>query len=625
VHKSHKRIYAVIFILLLVAACSSPKEGPEDYSMCSSCHTGIEAISTNHQFDCKTCHLTPQNRAKHPLRSHDIVVRNPSDPAYVTLFCGRCHEKEIERVKRSLHATMAGIINQTRFLWGAQKSASPPIYSANATLKPLPEPSSYPDNTKKLVDDFLRRKCLRCHIATTGASSPGLYRASGCAACHVVYNNDGRYVGKDPSIDKTKSGYPARHTFTAVIPNYQCLHCHNQNHVGADYEGFFEHDHDRFYRSPIINGSLPARPYGIDHHRLAKDIHSEKGLWCIDCHTRDDIMGDGNIYAHELDVPMRTCGDCHGSYDSGTPNSSVKAVRLETDQEARATAEGGPTAISTEDNSTQGKNIGGRREAVSLTPSSKVFLKSGSDKYYFQSKTGQKHALKPFSKETPSHNPEWHSRIRCSACHAQWSYQDYGLSVIRQDAGDLSRWRRLTVQGDPYLEKNLERNLKNPGQGPPVSKDWLTGKPKPGIWLVGWRFRRWEFMPLGLDHKNQYAILRPLYQYMISYVDRWEGVVLDSVIPERGDGKGKGWAFMPYVPHTISPKGRKCDACHLNKTAAGLGIFEQGTMDTELTIPSPPAVSSMRLLSEKEQKDLLSYSEAFQAGWFLEQTGTTTR
>jgi len=525
---------------------------------------------------------------------------------------------------------MAGIINQTRFLWGAQKAASPPIYSANATLKPLPESSPYPDHPKKLVDDFLRKKCLRCHISTTGTRGPGLYRASGCAACHVVYNNDGRYMGKDAAIDKTKPGYPAKHTFTTMIPNLQCLHCHNQNHVGADYEGFFEHDYDRFYRSPIINGRPPARLYGIDHHRLAKDIHSERGLWCIDCHTKNDVMGDGYIYAHELDVPMRTCGDCHGSYDSGTPDSALEAVQSITVQGVRETAEsaaGGPTAIFTKDKSTPGKGIGGRRvrRRRTLTPSSKVFLKSGSDKYYFQSKTGQEHALKPFSKKTPSHNPEWHSRVRCSACHAQWSYQDYGMSVIRQDAGDLSRWRRLTVQGDPYLEKTLESHSKSPRQGPLVSKDWLTGKPKPGIWLVGWRFRRWEFMPLGLDQNNKYAILRPLYQYMISYIDRWEGVVLDSVIPERGDGTGKGWAFMPYVPHTISPTGRKCDACHLNKTAAGLGIFEESTMDTKLTIPSPPAVGSMRLLNEKEQKDLLGYSGSFQAGWFFDQIRPTTR
>ena len=549
---NYKKIYAaVIFFFLLLASCSKPKPEPEDYSNCLRCHSGIESISVNHQFDCNACHLRPENRLENPLESHNAIVRNPSDPTQAKLFCGKCHAEEIKTVEMSLHATMAGIINQTRFLWGAQKAASPPIYSANNALKPLPESSSYPDQPQKLVDDFLRKKCLRCHISTAGAKDTGLYRASGCAACHMIYNNDGKYTGKDPCIDKTKPGYPATHTFTIRIPNFQCLHCHNQNHVGADYEGFFEHDYDRFYQSSVnqssvnqssvnqssvIGGSPSDRLYGINHHRLTKDIHAEKGLWCIDCHTKDDIMGNGNIYACQIKVPKQKCTDCH----------------------------------------------------------------------------------KGFDRTTLSHNYKWHGRVRCSTCHAQWSYQDYGFSVIRQDAGNLGRWRRLTVQGDPYLEKTIERHLKNQEHMLLASKDWLNGKQEPGIWCVGWRFRRWEFMPLGLDHNNKYTILRPLHQYLVSYVDRWENVVLDSIIPQRGDGSGKGWAFMPYVPHTISPVGRKCDACHLNRTAAGLGIFEEITTDTELVIPAPPAIDSMRLLSEKEQKNLMKRPGIYQEGWLLE-------
>ena len=134
----------------------------------------------------------------------------------------------------------------------------------------------------------------------------------------------------------------------------------------------------------------------------------------------------------------------------------------------------------------------------------------------------------------------------------------------------------------------------------------------PGIWSMGWRFRRWEWMPLGVDDKGKYAILRPLYQYLISYVDKSGNVILDSVAPRRGDGTGRGWSFMPYVPHTIGPVGRQCNACHRNRMAAGLGVHEELTTDNALTIPSPPCISPMRLLDSEERKNLLTHQKMAQ-------------
>jgi hypothetical protein len=70
---------------------------------------------------------------------------------------------------------------------------------------------------------------------------PGDYRASGCSACHVIYANDrdpghsGAYAAfghsgtsatADPTVDKTQSGHPIKHTFTRSIPSSQCMVCH---------------------------------------------------------------------------------------------------------------------------------------------------------------------------------------------------------------------------------------------------------------------------------------------------------------------------------------------------------------------------------------------------------------
>ena len=223
----------VLALPFLSISASEENLRKSDFRDCMSCHEGIAAISPNHPFACATCHLHPKDRHNKPFTSHQDILRNPSDPETVRQLCLPCHRKEISTLEYSLHWSMAGVINQTRFLWGAQGTAAPAVYGVKGPLKPLPDPDFSPDPKKpeNLVDDFLRRRCLRCHIHTRGPGGTGLYRATGCAACHMHYSNDGRYQGKDPAISKSKTGYPTRHTWTRQIPNEQCLHCHHQNHV----------------------------------------------------------------------------------------------------------------------------------------------------------------------------------------------------------------------------------------------------------------------------------------------------------------------------------------------------------------------------------------------------------
>ncbi len=540
----------------------------ENFKNCATCHKGIEAIGPEHAFACVRCHLHPEDRNLALLDSHRRIVRNPSDPKTVRLFCLPCHREEISSLERSLHWTMAGVINQTRYLWGAQKTASPALYGIDAPLLPLPEPeiADTSKTTADLVDDFLRRRCLRCHLHSRGPGGPGLYRATGCAACHMPYHDDGRYRGEDEAVSKSKPGYPVRHVFTHFIPNDQCLHCHHQNHVGADYEGLFEHDYNDAFRSPLVRGRPIPETHGLNYHHLARDVHAEKGLLCIDCHTKKEIMGDGNLYSYQMEVPKRSCEACHGGFDRPLPDPTISGIT---------------------------KRSGGF-----------VFLSKNKN---------QKHPLPLFDETSTSHHISAHRRVRCSACHGQWSYQDYGLSVMREKMIADYKWIDKTVQGDPAIEKELKRHSEKEVVGYPVSTDWVSGRINPGIWSLGWRFRRWSPMPLGVDQTGRFAVLRPRYQYLVSAVDRNGTVVLDSAIPERGDGSGRGWAFMPYVPHTIAPFGRACLSCHKNRLAAGLPPQDGNpTVDTRLMMPSPPAVKTMRLLNDEERKKLFEPGSAWQ-------------
>ncbi len=266
---------------------------------CLTCHSGIENISKSHNFSCTACH-NGNSTARSLPKAHTGLIRNPSSPEFVDVKCGKCHEKEVEKLKNSLHSTVAKLIAITRFIFGAQKTPEY-LYGAieSKTLSLIPEPTDHPESPASIVDDLLRRKCLRCHVNTEGVKAPGFYRASGCAACHVFYDNDGIYKGKD-RIMRGRIGYAAYHRFTKDVPDIQCMHCHNGNRVGADYHGLFEHDYDKSYRSPY-----PSRVvYGIDFHYLREDLHARSGLQCVDCHK--GVMEDKKV----------KCESCHGGFES---------------------------------------------------------------------------------------------------------------------------------------------------------------------------------------------------------------------------------------------------------------------------------------------------------------------
>jgi hypothetical protein len=558
-------------LMLSLAACGGPPVRTEDFTDCLKCHQGVEAISENHPFECAGCHVGGRDPAEGRLTDHGKIVKNPSAPDQWSRFCLPCHREEIDRVDRSLHGTVAGIINQTRYLWGAQASADPPLFGLGGALSPLPlpDPLVYPESSADLVDDFLRRRCLRCHLHDRGSGGMGLYRSTGCAACHVLYGDDGLYEGRDRAISRDRPGRPASHRFTKRIPDGQCLHCHNGNRVGADYEGRFEADFSDTYRYGGWATRGKSVKYGLPSHRLRKDVHAEKGLWCIDCHRGSDLMGDGHVYGYQMAAVKRACTDCHGGFGGALPSEGITEIR-------RGTA--GFVFVSSVD--------------------------------------GRDHLLPIFDGASPGHDVPEHHRLRCGACHGQWSFQDYGLSVIREDLSGGEKWSSLAAQGDPELENTLRKNAGDSGPGSSLSRDRLNGQERLGIWSMGWRFRRWEPMPLGVDQNGRYTVLRPLYQYQVSYVDRLGNVAVDSARPPRGDGSGPGWAFMPYVPHTVGPSGRSCDSCHLNREAAGLGAQQVLTEDTSLTVPSPPAISSMRLLNEAEKQKLLNPSERWRKGRF---------
>ncbi len=221
--------------------------------------------------------------------------------------------------------------------------------------------------------------------------------------------------------------------------------------------------------------------------------------------------------------------------------------------------------------------------------------------------------ISPFDGTVIAHK-DFHRRVSCSACHAQWSYQDYGLHLFLDESNHYDIWQNNRWQGDAMVTNWLDsmNTLQTQRLPNAQSPNRLSGTWSTGLWYQGWTFRRWDDPPLGIGKNNRFYIIRPLYQYFITYVDSADNLWLDSTIPTRRDGK-PGWNWDAYTPHSIGKTGRACESCHGTPKAAGLGI-RQSVSDSaahSITLPSPPIESDSRLLNKEERFRLLNKSKTY--------------
>lgn len=556
---------------------------------CLLCHIGIEEISPNHKFKCTKCHGGNQRAASLP-EAHEKMTANPSDLDHAAKFCGKCHAEQIEAMERSPMTTARGIINTTRYAWGAQPYAKTE-YSLRPGIGGEEKPLPLPDKGHA-VDSFLRTKCLRCHIQGASPHRPGDYRATGCAACHMIYGNDGLTLSRDRAIqskqqerfqeNKTrfqqgrssksldnKRGYPVMHKFTLAIPSVQCEHCHNANGVGNEFEGLL-----RKPARPQLNGSRVEKEkpvlYGSEHEFLTPDIHRERGMHCIDCHGANGIRG--KALSPGLHSPVEIlCEDCHGTH-SREPDGFLL---VESDPNAKEIFK------SVDRNPNLKKKI--RPGDVILVNSKGAKLphvKRDKEQWVLFSKvTGKKHVIPILKslKRPPAHQASKHmTSMECSTCHARWSASDWGMHLIREPSLNLEKWKTWNFS-DPTLRQLLSQE--NRQDTPAGMLDWLTAKSTPegmegewidGVWWDVFTETSWKDMILGKNARGKYSIMKPRYQYFLTEDSGNQPPGKRSEVLETVDGK-PGLILLPHTPHTIRKSVRKCESCHESRVAMGLG------------------------------------------------------
>ena len=438
----------------VIAVPGTPKPG------CRQCHNSIN-LDKQHQFACESCHRG-DNTATEKDKAHSGLIAQPASPANMATGCGKCHPEQIQKCAGSLHFTVQKAVNLTRRHFGA----TAPV--ASLTAIPLQEK----DPALALVDDMLRRRCLRCHLYSKGDNYPYIRRGTGCAACHLQFSG----------------GRLQSHRFLKAPGDWQCISCHYSNHVGADYYGQFEHDFNWEYRTPYATPEPYLRPYGVEVHDLVPDIHQQKGLICIDCHNLPEMQaGQGTKQKQKQKTSEHrlTCLGCHGRGKAGIPSPVIQGLAMKNGQ--------------------------------------RIFIDH----------SGTTHKVPML--QHPAHK-KYGREVSCQVCHAQWSFYDNATYLLRSETDDFDMMERLTVQASSWVEQLLEHNLNSDeDELDPTMPDGITGRIRRGIWYKGFGQRRWATVIVRRDRDGVIKVFRPILNLHLSAVDS-EGKVIFDNLTGRNDG-----------------------------------------------------------------------------------------
>jgi len=370
--------------------------------MCLSCHAEVK-LDTAHDakvVGCTPCHLG-DSMAIGKDEAHEGMAKNPGDLRVADRTCGieGCHPADIRKVKNSLMATNRGILATLLYYWGEAETQNGE-YSIEKLLE---------SGETSLALDYFRKLCASCHLWKQKYADPQapLYiqeKGGGCSACHFVMPEgttsttitsyeDSDYV---PDGETKMKPHPL---IIKKVPDDNCIRCHNRSgRIGLSYIGKYEAEG---YGTPFEEGELSSKKLAGDRFYLdlAEDIHHQKGMSCIDCHTRDEIMGDGTSYAHYEEQLEISCEMCH----SENPGTTRK-----------------------------------NKPVNNIVPKEDRFVLVG----------------KNDAKERPLNLPKpdvctypGHKRLTCESCHSTWVPQCYGCHVKKDDRD--THLDKLTLEETP--------------------------------------------------------------------------------------------------------------------------------------------------------------------------------
>ena len=587
---------------------------------CIVCHGGNPDVKTKqkaHKGTISYFKTNPGPKEFYP---------DPGSPWINQNTCGMCHKEQVMAQTNSLMMSEQGKIQGALWSFGKKEALIHNLAtydSKNPTdphkrlgtkiyrkymqeLKKL-EPNVYPNKNQQIpkaptadevendpslaVYTYLRQECLRCHTGSKGRYKRGDYRGMGCSSCHIPYSNEGFYEGGDPTINKNESGHLLTHQIQASrdakvhihnhtysgVPVETCTTCHNRGkRIGVSYQGLMETPYNGAWGD---GGSSQPKLHTKRYIKMHEDIHYKKGMLCQDCHTSNDLHGDGFISGTNLAAVEIECEDCHGTTQKypwelplgysdefgkklkDNPRGVTKSIASylkkgfipkDTKDGFLLTAIGNPYTNVIKD----------KNEVI-------VYLASGKTitlkplKLLKEQKKLSKEALVAMDK-IKSHTKD----MECYSCHAKWAPQCYGCHVKIDYSGGKKNIDYLAASHDQDIHGTTGGYRKE------LKKYLIDGK------VTETRsYLRWEDPILVENGEGKISPAIPGCQVVITVIGKDGKTLLKNHIYKVQDNNQNvnSLDMSPVNPHTISKEARSCESCHTNPKAMGFGIY--GTTD----------------------------------------------
>ncbi|MEM7309431.1 MAG: hypothetical protein AAF682_22300 [Planctomycetota bacterium] len=526
-------------------AFGAPSEG------CLTCHQGIEDMHPEAELTCVDCHGgdgTATNKQAAHVRApgseagdervaglgESLAWRrfvNPMDLRVMEETCAQCHERLVDHLAASLHGTTAGHLSDGYYEMGlvdgvGSRYAVFPIGEApreGGAVSELVQPPAFRDRAPEdelatHFTDLVRKECMQCHLWSEGRAVRGRvgfdgdYRGEGCAACHVPYTLDGLSSSGDFTVSKNEPGHPVQHTMRRAPTTQTCTSCHyGDASIGLHFRGLSQLPPGA-PGGPDIPGTTD-RPlnrvfYLSDPSMTPPDIHHERGMHCVDCHTLGDVMGDGRLHGQMEHAVEISCEACHGTFEERTTLRTERGTPL-----SHLSIEDGEVILTSK--------VDAREHYV---PQVVDILDPGHPRYSPDAAAAM----------TPAH-----ADVECYTCHAGWNVNFLGFH--------FSRNASLT------------------------QLDLLSGKRTPGRVTTQEKvFSTWRSFYAGLNEAGRVAPYLTGFSTMGSVWDENGELVLDQVMPVTQKGLS-GLTMVHHQLHSTRPTARSCVECHRSSTTWGLG------------------------------------------------------
>ncbi len=583
--------------------------------------------------DCIVCHGgNPEAKEKSDAHSGTLpyfldhkgpkaFYPAPGSPWINENTCGICHKEQVSAQWNNLMATESGKIhgaiwgfgakegyNHTyanfgvenihkrlgtdtyeNYMKGLSKKEPQAFLKKQIELPPAPTAEEVEKDPTLSVYTYLRQECLRCHTGGKGRYRRGDFRGIGCSSCHIPYSNEGFYEGGDPTIPKKEPGHLLVHAIQSSrdvnvsihgvcysgIPVETCTTCHNRGkRIGVSYQGLMETE----YKATFDDAGNPQPKLHTKRYlHLQEDIHYTKGMLCQDCHTSNDLHGDGFITGANLGAVEIECQDCHGTTDrypwelplgygdefattpaKGAPRGTVRTLAEYLEKGYVPKDRGDGFLLSARGNPMP--------HAVRKGNKVVMHLASGRDLTLTPLKGLKKEGKLSREGLVAMDRIKAHTdRLECYTCHAAWAPQCYGCHVKIDYSGGK--------RNPDYLAASKSHRHGITGEVDNLKSFLVDGK------VTETRsYLRWEDPPLAQNGEGRVSPVIPGCQVTLTVIGKSGKALLQNHIFKIPNVEGHGEegvnsiVMSPVNPHTITKKGRSCESCHASAKALGYGI-----------------------------------------------------